>query len=290
MKLEDLPGELWFLILSYLTPLEAFYAFNNINNVRIHSILTDMYLIQQDEDNCSSILNISLVHIPLYMYNFAISNAISFYSNIIHSLTLSNERTPGQINSFLQKYSFKYDFTYLKSLHIIEPSFNEFNTIINGLSNLKLLNIQSKEMHSFDINTIQKILYSKPTITQCCLSLFRQDFILNTSYSFIQKLVINSCDYLCFVNILNHFCLLEILSINILSMSRNAILSSINLMDNSILIKDLKIRAFSIPFDYLHILFPYFENIQIFSFAIVCDEGEFEYFFKIKQMFISSRF
>src|SRR5690349_6466384 len=108
MKLEDLPGELWFLILSYLSPLEAFYAFNNTNNARIHSILIDMYLIKRNEDNCSSILNISLVHIPLYMYNFAISNVISFYSNIIYSLTLSNERTPGQINNFLEKYSFKY--------------------------------------------------------------------------------------------------------------------------------------------------------------------------------------
>ena len=275
MKLEDLPGELWFLILSYLTPLEAFYAFNNINNARIHSILIDMYLIQQDEDNCSSILNISLVHIHYILYNFAISNVISFYSNIIYSLTLSNERTPGQINNFLEKYSFKYDFPYLKSLYIIEPSSTEFNIIINDLSNIKKLSIQSKEMHLFDINTIQKIIYLKPTINHCYLSQFRQDFILNNSYSFIKIFDINSCDYLCFINILNHFGLLEKLSINILSMSRNVILSSINLMDNQILIKHLKLRAFSIPFDYLHILFPYFENLQTFSLSIVCDEGKF---------------
>jgi len=273
MKIEDLPGELWFLILSYLSPLEAFYAFNNINNARIHSILIDMYLIRHDEDNCSSILNISLVHIPLFMYNFAISNVISFYSNVIYSLTLSNERTPGQINHFLEKYSFKYDFTYLKSLRLIEPTSNEFNIIINDLSNIIKLDIQSKEMHSFDINIIQKILYSKPTINHCSLSQFRQDFILNNSYSFIKKLIINSCDYLCFINILNHFSLLEKLSINILSMSRNVILSSINLINNSILIKHLKLRAFSIPFNYLQILFPYLENIHIFSLSIFCDEG-----------------
>ena len=207
------------------------------------------------------------------MYNFAVSNVISFYSNIIYSLTLSNVQTPGQITNFLQKYSFKYDFTYLKFLRLIEPSFNEFNIIINDLSNIKILDIQSKEMHSFDINTIQKILYSKPSITHCCLNQFRQDFIINTSYSLIQNLVINSCDYLCFVNILNHFCLLEKLSISILSMSRDVNLKSIRLVDNPMLIKDLKIRAFSIPFDYLHILFPYFENIQTFSLSIVCDEG-----------------
>ena len=66
MKLEDLPGELWFLILSYLSPLEAFYAFNNINNARIHSIHTDMYLIRREENNCSSVLKISLAHTPLF--------------------------------------------------------------------------------------------------------------------------------------------------------------------------------------------------------------------------------
>jgi hypothetical protein len=277
MKLEDLPGELWFLILSYLSPLESFYAFNNINNARIHSILTDMYLIRRDEDKCSSALNISLVHIPLYMYKFAVSNVISFYSNIIYSLTLSNDRTPGQINSFLQKYSFKYDFTYLKCLRLIEPSSNEFNIIINDLPNITRLDIQSKEMHSFDVNTIQKILYTKSSINSCCLSQFRQDYILNKSYSFIQKLVINSCNYLCFINILNHFSLLEKLSINILSMSPNVILSSINLMEKPVFIKELKIRAFSIPFDYLQILLPYFETIQIFSFAIVCDEGLYHF-------------
>ncbi|CAF3689916.1 unnamed protein product [Adineta steineri] len=288
MKLEDLPGELWFAILSYLPPLDAFYAFNNTDNARIHSILTDMYLIRRDEDNCSSIINISLAHIPLLMYNFAVSNVISFYSNIIHSLTLSNDQTPDQINSFLVKYSFKYDFTYLKCLHLIEPSSNEFNLIINDLSNITMLNIQSKQMHSFDINTIQQILYNKPTIKHCCLSQFRQDFILNNSYSFIQKLNINSCDYLCFINILNHFYLLEKLSINILSMSRNAVLSSIDLIQNPVLIKNLKIRAFSIPFDYFQILFPYLENIQIFSFAIVCDEG-FDYVNNDKwQMIISN--
>ncbi|CAF0797965.1 unnamed protein product [Rotaria sordida] len=139
MKFEDLPGELWFLILSYLIPLEAFYAFKNINNARINSILIDMYLIQQDKDkdNCSSILNISLSHLPLFMYNFAIKNVISYYSNIIHSLTLSNQQTPGEINNFLEKYSFKYDFKYLKSLYLIEPSSIELNIIVNDLSNIK---------------------------------------------------------------------------------------------------------------------------------------------------------
>jgi hypothetical protein len=276
MKLEDLPGELWFLILSYLSPLEAFYAFNNINNARIESLLIDMYLIEREENHCSSILNISLLHLPLYMYKFAVSNVISFYSNIIYSLTLSNERTPSQINNFLEKYSFKYDFTYLKSLRLIEPTSNEFNRIINDLTTIKKLVIQSKEMHLFDVHTIQKILYFKSTIIHCCLSQFREDFILNNSYSFIQKLNINSCDYLCFIHILNHFSLLEKLSIHSLSMSRNVILSSINLMNNSILIQDLKIRALSIPFNYLQILFPYFENLHRFSLSILCDEG-FDY-------------
>lgn len=103
MKLEDLPNELWFLILSYLSPLETFYAFNNINNSRIQSILTDMYLIRRDDNDYSSALRISLAQVPLFMYNFAVSNLLSFYSNVIHSLTLSNDRTPGQITSFLEK-------------------------------------------------------------------------------------------------------------------------------------------------------------------------------------------
>ncbi|CAF3838134.1 unnamed protein product [Rotaria sordida] len=278
MKFEDLPGELWFLILSYLTPLEAFYAFKNINNARINSILIDMYLIQQDKDkdNCSSILNISLSHLPLFMYNFAIKNVISYYSNIIHSLTLSNQQTPGEINNFLEKYSFKHDFKYLKSLYLIEPSSIELNIIVNDLSNIKIINIQSKDIYSFDINTIQKILYSIPSIEYCCLSRFHQNFILNNSYSFIKNLIIDSCDYLCFINILNHFGSLKKLSINILSMPRDPILSSNNLIENSILIEDLKLRAFSIRFDYLLILFPSFENIQKFSLSIICDEG-FDY-------------
>ncbi|CAF3474740.1 unnamed protein product [Rotaria sp. Silwood1] len=276
MQFEDLPGELWFLILSYLSPLEAFYAFSSINNARIHSILTDMYLVRQGNDKCSSILNISLAHLPLFMYNFAITNIISYYSNVIHSLTLSNQQTPGEINSFLQKYSFKYDFKSLKSLCLIEPSSNELNIIINDLSNIKMLDIQSKEIYSFDKDTIQKILYSKSSIDYCCLSQFHQNFISNDSYSFIQTLIIDSCEYLCFINILNHFCLLKKLSINILSMSHNAILSSNNLIEHPVSIKNLKLRAFSIPFDYLLVLFCLFENIQKFSLSIICDEG-FDY-------------
>lgn len=272
MKLEDLPGELWFLILSYLSPLESFYAFNNLNT-RIHSILLEMYLIKHEDDNRSSILNISLTHIPLYMYNFAISNVISYYSNIIYSLTLSNDRTPGQIKNFLEKYSFKYDFTYLNSLSLIEPTSNEFNIIINDIKNVKNLKIQSKDMQSFDINTIEKILYFKSRIHSCSLSQFHQDFFRNNSYSFIKTLIINSCNYLCFINILNHFILLEKLTINILSMSRSVILSSVNLINQTIVLKYLKLRAFSIPFNYLQVLFPYFENIEIFSLSIFCDEG-----------------
>ena len=286
MKLEDLPVELWFLILSYLSPLETFYAFYTIKNVRIHSILTDMYLIRQDDDNNSSKLNISLDYVPLLMYNFAVSKVIPFYSNVIQSLTLSNEQTPGQINHFLHKHSFKSNFSYLKSLRLVEPSSNELNIIINDLSDIHTLDIQSKTMYSLDIVTIQKILYFKTSINQFCLSRFRQDFILNGWYSFIKSLIIDSCDYLCFINIFKHFCLLEKLSINILSMSRNAVLSSINLIENTLSIKDLKIRAFSIPFDYFQILFPLFENMQRFSLAIICDEGWYKYETNIESLFI----
>jgi hypothetical protein len=273
MKFEDIPGELWFLILSYLSPLEAFYSFNNLNNARIHSILTAMYLIRQDEDNYSSVLHISFVDLPLFMYKYSQSNIISSYSNVIRSLTLSNERTPGQINDFLQKFSFKYDFQYLKSLRLIEPLSNELNIIINDLPNINMIDIQSKKMHSFDIDTIQQVLYSKSSINQCTLSQFREDFILNKSYSLIQNLILHSCDYLSFVNILNHFYLLEKLTINMLTISRNVTLSSIQLIEKPILIRNLKLRAFSIPFDYFQILFPFFENIQTFSLAIICDEG-----------------
>ncbi|UJR37017.1 hypothetical protein I4U23_029724 [Adineta vaga] len=276
MKIEELPGELWFLILSYLSPLEAFYAFNNVNNSRIHSILTDMYLIRRDDDNSSSVLNISLVHVPLFMYNFAISNVISFYSNIIHSLTLSNDQTPGEITNFLQKYSFKYDFPYLKYLHLIEPTSNEFNTIIDDLFNIKIIDIQSRQIHLFNLDIIQKLLYSKSSIIDCRLSQFRQDFISQSSNAFIRKLSIHSCDYLSFVNIISHFALLEYLSIQTLLMSRHAILTSIHRLDKPIVLKYLKLRAFSIPFEYLQILFPYLENLQRFSLAILCDEG-FDY-------------
>ncbi|CAF1528437.1 unnamed protein product [Rotaria sordida] len=232
-----------------------------------------MYLIQQDKDNCSSILNISLSHLPLFMYNFGIKNVISYYSNIIHSLILSNEQTPDQIKDFLQKYSFK-DFKYLKFLRLIKPSSNEFSIIINDLCNVETLDIQSEDINSFDINTVQKIFYSESSIIHCYLSEFQEEFILNNSHSSMKELVINSCDYLCFVNILNHFCSLEKLTINTLLMSSNVILGSNPFKENSILlIKDLKICAHSIPFDYLQRLFRYFENIQIFSLSIVSDEG-----------------
>jgi hypothetical protein len=59
-------------------------------------------------------------------------------------------------------------------------------------------------------------------------------------------------------------------------MSRNIISSSIDLINNSLLIKQLKLRTFSIPFNYLEILFPYLENIQRFSLGSFCDEG-FDY-------------
>lgn len=269
MKLEDLPGELWFLILSYLSPLEAFYTFKSINNRRIYSILIDMYLIRQVDNNSSLKLNISLACIPLFMYNFAMSNIISHYSNLIQSLKLSNVQTPGQINDFIKRYSFQY----VKSLCLIEPTSDELNIIVKDLANVKMLDIQSKSMHSFDVDTIKTILYSKPSINSCCLTQFYEDFISIDSYSFIQTLKIDSCDYLCFINILNHFCLLENLSINSLSISQNTTLTSNNLTQNPILIKDLQIRALSIPFHYFLLLFPSFEKLQRFSLSIMCDEG-----------------
>ncbi|CAF2874563.1 unnamed protein product [Rotaria sp. Silwood2] len=71
-------------------------------------------------------------------------------------------------------------------------------------------------------------------------------------------------------------------------MSRNVILSSNNLIENPISIRDLKLRVFSIPFDYLLIIFPSFEKIQKFSLSIICDEG-FDYVNSDKwQMIISS--
>ncbi|CAF3711674.1 unnamed protein product [Rotaria sp. Silwood1] len=270
MKLEDLPGELWFLILSYLSPVEVFYAFSDVNNKRIRSIFTEMYSIRKK--NGSSLLKISLVDIPLFLYQFAILHVISLCYNEIHSLTLSNEQTPDQIKDFLQKYSFK-DFKYLKFLCLIKTSSNEFNIIINDLCNVETLDIQSEDINSFDINTVQKIFYSESSIILCYLSEFQEEFILNNSHSSMKELVINSCDYLCFVNVLNHFCSLEKLTINTLLMSSNVILGSNSFKENSILlIKDLKICAHSIPFDYLQRLFRYFENIQIFSLSIVSDE------------------
>ncbi|CAF1378277.1 unnamed protein product [Rotaria sordida] len=142
------------------------------------------------------------------------------------------------------------------------------------MNNIKTLDIQSEDINSFDINTVQKIFYSESSIIHCYLSEFQEEFILNNSHSSMKELVINSCDYLCFVNILNHFCSLEKLTINTLLMSSNVILGSNPFKENSILlIKDLKICAHSIPFDYLQRLFRYFENIQIFSLSIVSDEG-----------------
>ncbi|CAF1268055.1 unnamed protein product [Adineta ricciae] len=276
MNFEDLPSELWFLILSYLSPLEAFYTFNNINNSRIQAILTDMYVIRRDDDDYSSALRISLAQVPLFIYNFAVSNLLSFYSNVIHSLTLSNDRTPGQIASFLDKYSFKYDFPYLKCLHLIEPTANEFDLIVNDLSTVRKVVFQSKEMHLFNSNTMHKLLYSKFSITDCHLSQFRQDFICPSSYSCIRNLVIHSCDYLSFITILDQFSLLNSLSIRSLSISRHVQLTSIHLMNHPVLVKHLKLRAISIPFDYLQIVFPYLENLRKFSFAILCNEG-FDY-------------
>ncbi|CAF5087018.1 unnamed protein product, partial [Rotaria sp. Silwood1] len=243
MKLDDLPGELWFLILSYLSPVEVFYEFSDVNNKRIGSILTEMYSIRKK--NGSSLLKISLVDIPLFLYQFAILHVISLCYNEIHSLTLSNEQTPDQIKDFLQKYSFK-DFKYLKFVRLIKPSSNEFNIIINDLCTVETLDIQSEDINSFDINTVQKIFYSQSSIIHCYLSKFQEEFILNNSHSSMKELVINSCDYLCFVNILNHFCSLEKLTINTLLMSSNVILGSNPFKKNSILlIKDLKICAHS---------------------------------------------
>lgn len=273
MLLENLPAELWFHILSYLSPLDAFYAFDDISNVRINYILHDMYSIRQTEDNSFLKLNISLTNIPLFMYNFAVANVISLYSNVIYSLTLSNAETPNAISSFIRKFFLKSDFPNLKFLHLIEPTANEFNTIINDLSNVNRLNVQSKSMHTFDVDTIKKVLYSAPSLKNCCFSQFHENFILKNSYSWIEKLVIDSCDYLCFISILNHFTLLEKLSINRLSMSHNTTSSPMKGVKKPTFIKDLRIRAFSIPFNYLQMLFPYFADIEKFSLSIVCDEG-----------------
>ena len=273
MKLEDLPGELWFVILSYLSPLEAFYAFNHLFNTRIQSILLEMYSIKDDDHQRSSILNISLLHLPVFMYHFAVSNVLAFYSNIIHSLALSNQRTPRQIENFLIKYSFKYDFPYLKSLRLIEPTSNEFNSIINDISSIEKLHIQSKDMHTFDRNTLQKILYGKSNLIHCSFSLFREDFIRMNSSSFLRILSIDSCDYQCFIRILNHLSFLEKLFINKLTFSRDILASAMDLIDHSLAIQQLKLRAFSIPWNSLQIIFPYLEHLQRLSLSIFCDEG-----------------
>ena len=273
MKLENLPGELWFVILSYLSPLEAFYAFHNLFHARIQSILFEMYSIQRDDHPCSSILNISLAHLPLFMYHFAISNILTFYSNILHSLTLSNERTPGQIDHFLKKYSFKYDFPCLKSLRLIEPTSTELKEIIDDLSSMDKLHIQSKDMHRFNLDTLHKILYGKINLFHCSFSQFRDDFIRTEQFSSLRSLSIDSCDYQCFIQILNHFSSLKLLFIHTLTMSRNHLASSIDLIDRSLAIQQLKLRVFSIPWNYLQMIFPYLENLQRFSLAVFCDEG-----------------
>lgn len=268
MKLEDLPGELWFVILSYLSPLEAFYAFNSLFNTRIQSILSDMYSIKDDDHHRSSILNISLRDLPMFMYQFAVSNVLAFYSNIIHSLTLSNQRTPRQIEQFCIKYSFKYDFPYLKSLRLIEPTSNELTSIINDLSSIEKLHIQSKDMHE---NTLQKILYEKSSLIHCSFSYFRENFIrMNVPSSFLRILSIDSCDYQCFIEILKHFVFLERLVINKLTIAHDILNTTI---DHSLSIQQLKLRAFSIPWNSLQSLFPYLEHLQRFSLSIFCDEG-----------------
>lgn len=275
MKLEDLPGELWFVILSYLSPLEAFYAFNQLFNVRIQSILSEMYSIKDDDDHHrSSILNISLLHLPVFMYHFAVSNVLAFYSNIIHSLTLSNQRTPRQIENFLIEYSFKYDFPYLKSLRLIEPTSNELNSIINEISSIEKLHIQSKDMQTFERSTLHKILYDKSSVIHCSFSQFQEDFIRMNSSSFVRVLSIDSCDYQCFIRILNHLSLLEKLFINKLTFSRHILASAIELIDHSLSIEQLKLRAFSIPWNSLQIIFPYLEQLQRLSLSIFCDEGK----------------
>jgi len=273
MKFEELPGELIFHILSYLKPLDVFYAFHNLINYRLQSIIIDMYAIKYDEDDYSSNLNISLVDVPLFMFDFALSNVISFYSNMIHSLTLSNKRTPKQIDSFLEKYSFKYDFTYLKSLTLIEPTNDELNEILPNLPNIQTLSIRSKHMYLFDRRLLQQILYVKRTLVNCFLSQFEFDYICQQSRSFIRKLHIQSCDFSCFIHLFNSFLWLEFLELNFLSISPSQMFSSNQIIQHEIKLKHFKLDTSNIAWHNLQIIFPLLKNLQRFSLGIASDEG-----------------
>jgi hypothetical protein len=265
MQFEDLPGELWFMVLSYLSPVEAFYAFDGINHMRVRCILKEMYQLEQ--------MHVSLVDLPLILYDFARLSIIAPYSKTIHALKLSNERTPGQIKDFLQHYSLQNDFPCLKCLHLIEPLSDEVTTLVNDLPDIESIDIRSKEMHTFDVNSIRTLLYFKPSIIACSLSQFRSDFLAKDSFSSLRRLIIHSCDYSTFITILNHFCRLEKLTINNLFMTREVIFPSDNLLDKVTSIKDLALSVFSISFNYLQKLFPYFEYLRRFSLSIVGDEG-----------------
>ena len=265
MQFEDLPGELWLMILSYLSPVEAFYALDGINNTRVQCILNEMYQLEQR--------HVSLVDLPLILYDFARLSIIAPYSKTMHALTLSNERTPGQINDVLQHYSLPSDLPHLKFLSLIEPSPEEVTTILNDLPDIESIHIRSKEMHTFDVNSIRTIFHSKPSIITCSMSQFRPEFLAKDSVSALQRLTIHSCDYSTFITILNHFVRLEKLTIENLSMARDVNFSSDNLLNKVIPIKDLSLRVFSISFNYLQKLFPYFEYLRRFSLSIVGDEG-----------------
>ncbi len=106
MKFEILPNEILILCFEYLNAIDIFYSFDGLND-RLNRLIRNLSKSKFDRF-CVEIL--SHLHIKQQ----------------IHSLYLSNNRTCGQIQSFLSYFSF-HEFSHLQSLHswFTEYSFSQ---------------------------------------------------------------------------------------------------------------------------------------------------------------------
>jgi hypothetical protein len=147
--LEHLPNELFIQILSYLTGIDAIFAFSCLNN-RFQSLIGDYSQTIDFKSIRKTKFDFIYQHDDPKRWKF---------------LRLSNDfRTPGNIEYFSQFYSFVDDFPQLESLSILSMQlFNQYTILsqLSSLSNLTSLTIESicgRNISSFDLPKLKQLV------------------------------------------------------------------------------------------------------------------------------------
>lgn len=286
MKFDELPNELLFDLFEFLTIIDRFRAFHNIN-YRLNNLLF----------NHTQKYHLNFQLISKYDLKIICQDYLPFIINQIHSLYLSDaDETP-----FLTEYLFSFGFTldqfnYLKSLTLnhIDSLKQIFQMISHcyHLTHLFLIqcNFEHKEKDfQFIINTIwnlPKLIYCK---LDCNIPGHRLLTYISTISQSIQYLSIKNIH--CNFNTLSHllkytpnlqqlwttiFCgstseqfqisNSSIISLNIIQ--KSSLNTLINLLENMITLCSLTIETSDIylnGYDWENILNKYLPNLKIFQ-------------------------